>query len=171
LYWLACRDWLFLAGMITLLIGVIAFLLGTFSFTRYVFAEQRFAQATRTSLRWHRVLFALLLLLANIPAAWIGLGCAFHLGNIRYVDVINESGTTIDNCTIDVDVVSETFSSGSIAPGQKFRITTPPNFTGKPLNLEIQQGAYRVTQSVPWSANWTRIRVKPGLFTDIEHID
>ena len=169
-YWLTRHDWLFLAGMITVPCGLLTFIWGMFAIIRCRFAEQRLADAARTTPRQHRVLLALLLLLANVPAAWFGVGTAFSVGNFWYLDVINQSGAVIDNCTISVGD-DRTLTSGSIPAGGRYRAVTIWNVRGDPLNLDIQQGANRVTSNFRWSAAWTRFYVKPGLVIKVEDSD
>lgn len=109
--WLIIRaDWLMLAGIFTIYAGLVLFCTGTMSLAVYFFK----ARANKSTGYWKKSIVALIILLANFPAAATILSAVLYKESASSVTVVNNSEYKIEDIYLSDRV--HRYEIGSLSP-------------------------------------------------------
>jgi hypothetical protein len=161
--WRATRwSWLPGAGLLTILWGLLLFVVGLICLAKYVARESRVERPRRVPLG-HQAMLVAGLLVANFPVAAFYAGSAIDLMSRFMVQIINESGNTIDSFVLIGPGVN--VEAGPISPADRAQCSLEFLGDGK-LDFAAIQRDYQFNGrladyvTVGWGTEIT-VRVKP----------
>lgn len=167
-YWVTKRSYWELAGMIMLALGFGIVVMGIAALLIARVVHLRIARARAETPRYRRYGFVLALLMTNIPVAVLCTLVGISLVYTTYVDVINETGLTIDRCEV-LDERGIAIVSGPIPAGATFRTKYSGAPAGSLGRVNVQQGAQNALGD--GYAGYMRFHVRPGPTIVVENIN
>lgn len=169
-YWTTYEGNFMLAGMFMLPIGLGMITLGLAFLGVWGIMDFKIARPLNRRFNHKKFWLTMILLLSNFGVA---LGCmagGIYLWDRAWIEVRNETGATIDACTI-VLVPASKIHLGVIPPSERVRHPIKGEISG----LELRQGANHAKVPVAGtgsgSPNHNRVHIQPGLTVDVETLD
>jgi hypothetical protein len=174
LYWATYWQWLVTAGLWLLAVGTGMVLLGVAFLIVWGVMARRVARAEGGKFNAKAFWLALLLLLANFVVAVPCVVAGWHLAMQTMVEVINQTGAPLDECTI-VLPNGIVWTEHGVPAGGRIRKKTSQYVEGAVV-LKVQQGAVQVKVTLTGYASGppgphVRAYVKPGLVTDVKELN
>jgi len=173
LYWTTYWEPLVTAGLILLPVGFGMVLIGVSFLIVWRVIDRRVAKALNRPSNTRTFRLTLLLLLANLLVALVCVVAGWRLTTQTMIEIVNDSGSPIDQCTIQLP--NGTTWSQPIPAGGRIHKTTREVFEGA-TTMRLQQGPAQseVTlvgySTTPFGPH-VRATIKPGLVTDIHHLN